>query len=1118
MLYLCGPFPGFQPCCMRRVPLPGSSYARANRISMGDQMNATDIFIQTVISLFAIAPVIYVIAGVSFWKQKQGSGVNYFSLFMFSVALYTFGYFLELSSANAETAFFVRNFEYLGAAFVPTFCVLFIIQNTKLFKIKARLVAFFCAVSSAIWLAYVTNPSLGIFYRSIEFSVGRYGGVMLTQKNIGYYLLLFYYIVQIIFAGVLLFKAIKRAQAKTSRRSFLFLFFTFQSAWVAVLFILLGFDEYVDPTPLTLMLIGGMFAVNEVYNDMFERHVIRWNNSYMDVKTPSALINTEGQIVCINPAAQTLIKEAGKKQEEFIALMNEAEKNRTPLLLTGHETTKWYDVKKSVFNTKRTLTSYLLTDITDEKDAALLAELFFNAIGDVVFVISPSGEILFVNDEFKTALGYSDEDINRMKILDIHPADTRNDAKRAFEQVLLNNEKAVHLSLLKKSGASIPVETRLWLGDWNGEAVIFGMAKDVSLFEQAEEKFKKSFYKNPAIMAITDVDTGEYLEVNEAFLSKLGFSAEEVIGKTGADLGIFVDINQKINAKKQLLTDGEFSGFEIDIRSKNGDRFTGLFSGSYISSGDSSNLLTVMIDVTENRKKDRLLGIITAITQDFLKAGNFMQIIPGAFKMLGETLDVNRVFLLRCELSETGSVQSILPAAEWCSDGMPQISRHPGFQKLPEDAVCCYLQPVLCGDTYVSDVAAMPKGPIADFYTYLGVKTVLTVPVFDNEKLWGVVCLHECRRERVWTEVEESAVKVFVDSLGMAIQGHNKTEKIEFLSYHDHLTGLFNRRYYEQEVARLDSSSSYPLALIMVDVNGLKLTNDAFGHAAGDTLLERIARILTGECRAQDTVARIGGDEFVILLPKTSKEQAAVVIRRLNAAIAAEKIENLVLSASVGFAVKTDSRENMNEIYKLAEDMMYRNKLAESSSVRSKTIDLILNSLYEKNGREMQHSNRVAQLCESLAKAMRFSKEDISQMSIAGMMHDIGKIGVDEAVLNKTGALHAGEWAEIKRHSEIGYRILGSVSEFSKIADYVLEHHERPDGTGYPKGLKGDEISTQAKMIALTDSYDAMTSERTYRKVFTKKAAIEEIKRGCGSQFDPDIARIFVEKVLGEKW
>jgi HD-GYP domain-containing protein (c-di-GMP phosphodiesterase class II) len=146
------------------------------------------------------------------------------------------------------------------------------------------------------------------------------------------------------------------------------------------------------------------------------------------------------------------------------------------------------------------------------------------------------------------------------------------------------------------------------------------------------------------------------------------------------------------------------------------------------------------------------------------------------------------------------------------------------------------------------------------------------------------------------------------------------------------------------------------------------------------------------------------------------------------------------------------------------------------------------------------------------------SRTKIVEVKTAGLLHDIGKIGISEETLNKPGGLVDPEWAEIKRHSEIGYRILGSVSEFSKIAEYVLEHHERPDGQGYPKGLSNDEISQQAKIIAIADAYDAMTSDRTYRTGMSVQDAVAEIKRCCGTQFDAEIAKIFVEKILDEKW
>ena len=206
--------------------------------------------------------------------------------------------------------------------------------------------------------------------------------------------------------------------------------------------------------------------------------------------------------------------------------------------------------------------------------------------------------------------------------------------------------------------------------------------------------------------------------------------------------------------------------------------------------------------------------------------------------------------------------------------------------------------------------------------------------------------------------------------------------------------------------------------------------------------------------------------------------------------------------------------QDLQEVFKDAENQMYRNKLLVSHSLRSKTIDLIMHTLYENNHREMQHSLRVSELCGALAVAFKLEQEEIRQIKIAGLMHDIGKIGIPEQILNSTNSLTAVEKDEIKRHSEIGYRILSSVSEFSEIASYVLEHQERWDGTGYPRGLQGVQISLPARIIAIADAFDAMTRKRAYGKSLDRLASIAEMQRCSGTQFDPELVEVFLEKVL----
>jgi HD-GYP domain-containing protein (c-di-GMP phosphodiesterase class II) len=262
----------------------------------------------------------------------------------------------------------------------------------------------------------------------------------------------------------------------------------------------------------------------------------------------------------------------------------------------------------------------------------------------------------------------------------------------------------------------------------------------------------------------------------------------------------------------------------------------------------------------------------------------------------------------------------------------------------------------------------------------------------------------------------------------------------------------------------------------------------------------------------------LGGDEFVMIFPNTDYAETEQVISRIKDFYKREKIGAIDVSVSFGFETKHLVAEDIQEIFIKTEDSMYKNKLYETTSMRSKTIDLIMNTLYEKNPREMLHSKRVSEVCETIALKMNLDEDIVNQLKITGLMHDIGKIGIDEKILNKPDKLTEEELKEIKKHSEIGYRILSSVNEFSEIAIYVLEHQERWDGSGYPKGLKGEGISLQARIIAIADSYDAMTSRREYKEPLSEDAAVDEIMKCSGHQFDPQIARTFVEQVMGKAW
>lgn len=345
-----------------------------------------------------------------------------------------------------------------------------------------------------------------------------------------------------------------------------------------------------------------------------------------------------------------------------------------------------------------------------------------------------------------------------------------------------------------------------------------------------------------------------------------------------------------------------------------------------------------------------------------------------------------------------------------------------------------------------------------------------------------------------------------------------REKKLYNLSYYDQLTGLANRRFFELEYERLDSDENLPLTLIMADVNGLKLINDSFGHKAGDKLLKIIGKAMRESCKEDQLVSRIGGDEFIILLPKTDIKEAQDLIKDIRELVGKNNLHSIDLSVSFGIGIKYSKDENISDILKNAEDDMYSNKLVEGPSMRSRTIDTIIQALYEKNPREEAHSYRVSELCKQMGVHLGMTEEKIRELEKVGLLHDIGKVAISDIVLEKPGSLTKEEFEEIKKHPEIGYRILGTINEMSQISEYVLAHHERCDGTGYPKGLKSDEIPLVSKIIAIADAYDAMVSDRPYRKGLPEEIAVSEIIKNAGTQFDPKLSKIFVEKVLNKEW
>ncbi len=348
-----------------------------------------------------------------------------------------------------------------------------------------------------------------------------------------------------------------------------------------------------------------------------------------------------------------------------------------------------------------------------------------------------------------------------------------------------------------------------------------------------------------------------------------------------------------------------------------------------------------------------------------------------------------------------------------------------------------------------------------------------------------------------------------------------KEEEIRYINEHDRLTDLYNRQYFEKKLSEMNKKEKLPLTVLVADINGLHLINEAFGQHEGDIVIVKASWMIRNCCREEDIIARIGGDEFGIILPITSNEEAHELLDSIKNECTSYNGSNRAnspeITISMGYATIFDELQPAEEALKTANDYMRNRKLFSQQSSYSDIINSIMTTVYEKSQETERHAERLSELSTRVGRMLNLMEKDIGELQLLGMLHDIGKIGIDNKILNKPGTLTEDEWVIMKRHPEIGYRIAMASHKLARIADYILAHHERWDGSGYPKGLKGEDIPLLSRILAVADAYDAMTEDRVYRKAMSKEQAIEEIRRNAGIQFDPLIAKIFIESVLMEE-
>lgn len=560
--------------------------------------------------------------------------------------------------------------------------------------------------------------------------------------------------------------------------------------------------------------------------------------------------------------------------------------------------------------------------------------------------------------------------------------------------------------------------------------------------------------------------------------------AEELTGwKTSAAQGkslekVFYILNSKTgeavsNPVKTVLKTGKQRNLANDtlLVSRDGDKYQIADSASPIKdrAGKIRGVVLVFSDITEKYEYQERLG---------RSEEKYRALVNQSAEMLflhdleGNILEVNEA-----AIKTTGYSRSELLS-------MSVFDLHPDIEETTPS-----------GETLLQWKDMPPGGEPLNFET-------------NHEHKDGTICPVEVTTNKV-TFVNKTYMMALVRDI---TERKQYEEELRYMSLYDKLTGVYNRAYLEEELRRLEKSDILLVSMIMVDINGLKLINENFSYELGDKYLIDTATILKKVCGLESIVSRWGEDEFVVLLPGGDEnlvETIAAKIKQNCKQVHEEK--QLPLRVSVGLATGEIGEIKPRQILKRAEDNLHKNKLIESSSIKSDIISALSGILKEKSDETEEHSRRMERLGLKFGKVLNLSETELNKLSLLAAMHDIGKATISEHILKKPGKLSEEEWEIIKEHPERGRRIASYSNDLYYISEEIATHHERWDGKGYPYGLKGDEIPFLSRVIALIDTYDVITNGRSYKDAKSTKEALEEIKRCSSTQFDPWLADEFVK-------
>lgn len=709
---------------------------------------------------------------------------------------------------------------------------------------------------------------------------------------------------------------------------------------------------------------------------------------------------------------------------------------------------------------------------------------YIDILGVIVMVLDKNGIVSSINQKGASVIGLPKEEIIGKNWFEHFLIEERKEAIFSYFNMLKGMKKG---STSKMNGYILTAKKELRLIAWtntvlmddNGNLLgLLTSGEDITKINKAhkkleenEKRFRELFEEAPYGYQSLDAD-GNFIEVNKRWLDLFGYKKEEVIGQW---FGNFLSPEAKEAFKVRFeifKANGEIHS-EFPLRTKNGD---------YILVGFDGQI---------GYKEDMTFKQTHCLLQDITEINIAQEKLVASEKKYRELVDNMPLGMIIQEpivnhLNHIVDFKFVLCNQQFCNQ----------FDLIEDDVV---------GNTLFSVFPKLKEVVLPRISSLIHQKKTLDFETdrLSTGKYFRIISYNMKGENDIVLIFEDITSKKEVDM------------EVEYLSKHDYLTNLYNRRAFLEAFTRMDKEENYPLGVMMLDVNGLKIINDAFGHSIGDIVLTRLADTLKEVFREEDALARLGGDEFGVIMPNVDTEIVEELKKELKSRLEGVQVNNMELSVAAGYEfVDLNKKKSLDEVLKEAENHMYRYKISEGISVRNKAIKAIFNTLNEKYIVERVHSQRVSEFCKQIGIAMGMKQEDVRELELSGLFHDIGKISIPDAILNKPTKLTDEEFTLIKKHPEFSYQILRAADEYSDLAINALYHHERIDGKGYPKGLAGNDIPLFSRIINVADAFEAMTSERPYKKVVSKEDAIQELLRCAGTQFDVNIVDIFVNKVL----